>query len=234
MTTEGLKRPGETATAVVTIRNNVGVPTRSAVAVFPGTLHPLGGGLQRRCFHSSGLYRHSADGGCRHVARPVDPAAKYLRGERKALRVRIDQVGPTGQLVNALDEQFVSGCLRVERPQIEMIPLPEEPEIPTPEIPTVAMRPNRIPIGSRVNTNLPEGVFPAAVTRHEGPSATGEPRHGLRLDPLSEAGFPGANATGIPESFLISGGPSMFLLLEPLETLPETPSPERVPLILVQ
>ncbi len=42
MTTERLKRPGETATAVVTINNDGEVPTRYAVEVFPYTLQPFG------------------------------------------------------------------------------------------------------------------------------------------------------------------------------------------------
>lgn len=56
------------------------------------------------------------------------------------------------------------------------------------------------PIGSRVNLTIPEGIFPATVTRHEGNSASGEPLYGLILDIR-------VNATGIPESLLSAGAP---------------------------
>lgn len=62
------------------------------------------------------------------------------------------------------------------------------------------LRPHVFPIGSRVNLTIPEGIFPATVTRHEGNSTSGEPLYGLTLDI-------GVNATAIPESLLSAGAP---------------------------
>ena len=49
------------------------------------------------------------------VRAPLTLAPGISEGS-KVLRVRIGQVGPTGQLVIVLDERVVSGQLRVERP----------------------------------------------------------------------------------------------------------------------
>lgn len=67
--------------------------------------------------------------------------------------------------------------------------------------PPPGLRLHTFPVGSRVTLTIPEGEFPATVTRHEGHSATGEPLYGLTLDI-------GVNSTGIPESLLTPGAPA--------------------------
>ena len=76
--------------------------------------------------------------------------------------------------------------------------------------PPPGLRLHMFPVGSRVNLTIPEGVFPATVTRHEGHSSQGEPLYGLTLDI-------GVNATAIPESLLSPGPPPVIAPPPPVD-----------------
>jgi len=72
------------------------------------------------------------------------------------------------------------------------------------------------PIDNRVVLTIPEGMFPATVTRHKGHSADCEPLYGLLLDI-------GNKATNIPESLLTLGVPPLTVATSgPYQVEPST------------
>jgi len=131
MRSERVLQPGQSTEARLTIANDGDVPTQYAVQISPGAQRPLG-------FASDATLGFVTEviepGGSITYSVPLVMPPDIAEGA-KLIRVRIGEVGPTGDLTGLLDEEFFAGLLRVERPFVEpppdVIPLPGEPEPPT-------------------------------------------------------------------------------------------------------
>lgn len=127
MRSERVLQPGQSTEARLTIANDGDVPTQYAVQISPGAQRPLG---------------FASEATVGFVTEVIEPGASItysiplamppgIAEGAKLIRVRIGEVGPTGELTGILDEEFFAGLLRVEspfvQPPLDVIPLPGEP-----------------------------------------------------------------------------------------------------------
>ncbi|KKM26872.1 hypothetical protein LCGC14_1580410, partial [marine sediment metagenome] len=122
-------QPGQTAQTLVTIANDGNLPTRYAVQLSSGVPFELGFASDTTVVFVTDVI---APGTSTTYSVPLALPTSIIPGD-KTIRARIGEVGPLGDLVALLDEEFFSGLLRVV--EAEVVPPPEPPAPPPPVVP---------------------------------------------------------------------------------------------------